>query len=285
MHNKRKSLLSIILFFLIALAFSDGIWILYMPAVQEYFGYNLSQNWDNLGLLGPGLSAIIVALLMYGRTGLKELFSSLLRWRVPINYYMFIYLGVPLFFCAASWLTLTIQAPEQLHSLSALLQNVRAPYSGLDGPWFMLIEMTIVSTFCEELGWRGFALPELTKHINAFYAALLIGVFWAIWHIPLVYLVGLHFTFLTLLLFMLYITSFSIISAWLYFKTGRSLLMAGLFHGAVNGIGIYFTVTSSSVGQGLNLPSVIVLILIIISSKMIPYLFDISGEYRFATSA
>ena len=279
MYNKQKSLFSIILFFLVAVVFSDGIWILYIPSVQEYFGFNLSQNWDNLGLIGPGLSAIIVVILMYGSTGLKELFLPLLRWRVPFNYYMFIYLGVPLFFYAVSWLTVLIQVPEQINSVRLLLENVRAPYSGLQGPLFILIEMTIVSTFCEELGWRGFALPELTKHMNAFYAALVIGMFWTIWHIPLVYLAGSHFTFPTLLLFTLYIISFSIISAWLYFKTGKSLLMAGLLHGAVNGIGMYFAVTSSSLGQGLNLPSVIVLMLIIISTKMIPYLLEITGEY------
>lgn len=36
----------------------------------------------------------------------------------------------------------------------------------------------------EELGLRGFALPHLQKRRSPFRASLIIGIFWALWHLP-----------------------------------------------------------------------------------------------------
>lgn len=36
----------------------------------------------------------------------------------------------------------------------------------------------------EELGWRGFLVPELTRQMSYTKASLLIGVLWALWHYP-----------------------------------------------------------------------------------------------------
>lgn len=37
----------------------------------------------------------------------------------------------------------------------------------------------------EELGWRGYALPRLLARRNVFWSGLVVGVIWALWHLPL----------------------------------------------------------------------------------------------------
>ena len=37
----------------------------------------------------------------------------------------------------------------------------------------------------EELGWRGFLLPEFQKRFPNLKSAIIIGIVWFIWHIPL----------------------------------------------------------------------------------------------------
>ncbi|WP_167959069.1 CPBP family intramembrane glutamic endopeptidase [Anaerosporobacter faecicola] len=39
--------------------------------------------------------------------------------------------------------------------------------------------------FCEEIGWRGFFLPFLKKHMSLKNACLITGFLWAGWHIPM----------------------------------------------------------------------------------------------------
>lgn len=36
----------------------------------------------------------------------------------------------------------------------------------------------------EELGWRGLALPVLRDQLGLLTAALVIGIIWAVWHLP-----------------------------------------------------------------------------------------------------
>src|SRR3546814_20952371 len=40
----------------------------------------------------------------------------------------------------------------------------------------------------EELGWRGFALPRLLELMDARRASLLLGLVWAVWHLPAFFL-------------------------------------------------------------------------------------------------
>lgn len=257
------------LFFVSSLSWSIGIWTLLIPQVQELLDLHLSNMFAWIGLIGPGFCAIVLSYIIGGKKELVQFFKPLLRWKVPLIYYVFVYIGVFFFYCAASWFTILLNGTENVHSLSWLLENTKAPFFGLHGLW-VVIEITIIYTVCEELGWRGFALPKMTENSNVLLSAFVLGIFWTLWHVPLIYLYGSSFDISSASIYFLHIECMSIYYAWLYFKTNKSLLMCGLFHGATDGIGAFFPVTVAAIGQGPNTPTLS--FEIIIALLMIPYL-------------
>ena len=105
------------------------------------------------------------------------------------------------------------------------------------GPWFVFVGATLVSTpfqAGEEIGWRGFALPRLTERFGLAGASLLLGVISAAWHLPLFFIAGTDTTGQSFPLFLLSVTAVSVALAWLYARTGGSLLLVMLMHAAVN---------------------------------------------------
>ena len=49
-----------------------------------------------------------------------------------------------------------------------------------------LLPPSMISTLGEELGWRGFLVPEFTQWIGPVDAAFMSGVIWCAWHLPAV---------------------------------------------------------------------------------------------------
>ncbi len=162
-----------------------------------------------------------------------------------------------------------------MESLSWLLVNIKTPFFNLHGIWG-IVEITVIYLFCEELGWRGYALPKINEYFSGLTAAIVIGVFWTLWHVPLIYLYGSSLGFYSTIIYFLHIECMSIFYAWLFFKTNKSLLLVGLFHGTTDGIGAFFPITHSIIGQGSNFPTVI--LEIVIALLMSPYLWRVRSD-------
>jgi membrane protease YdiL (CAAX protease family) len=58
------------------------------------------------------------------------------------------------------------------------------------GPVPFLVSMLIAGPLAEEPGWRGTAHPRLRASMNRLQAGLLLGVVWAVWHVPLFFIPG-----------------------------------------------------------------------------------------------
>jgi membrane protease YdiL (CAAX protease family) len=65
-------------------------------------------------------------------------------------------------------------------------------------------------------------------------ASVVLGVVWALWHLPLFYLAGMPQYGSPFMAFVAYTTALSIILTILSQHTGGSVVIATLFHGAVN---------------------------------------------------
>ena len=87
----------------------------------------------------------------------------------------------------------------------------------------------LLGAFGEELGWRGYLQNMLSRRLNGLIAFLLVGVLWGLWH------VGNYQNGSTYMLFFVFSTiGYSAVIAWLLQGTNYNVVLACLFHFAVN---------------------------------------------------
>jgi uncharacterized protein len=86
----------------------------------------------------------------------------------------------------------------------------------------------------EELGWRGYALPQLLERWSPLTSSLILGLLWGLWHLPTFLVPGTPQYGLPLSAFILLTVEYSILLTWLYLHTKGSVLLATLCHGAIN---------------------------------------------------
>lgn len=94
----------------------------------------------------------------------------------------------------------------------------------------------------EELGWRGFATPELQRTpLNPLAVALTVGIFWGLWHLPRDFTTGVverlgtfDYAILYLPSFLLGTVSVSVIASYFMNKLGGSVIPAVMVHGIAN---------------------------------------------------
>jgi len=117
---------------------------------------------------------------------------------------------------------------------------------------------------CEEIGWRGFALPHLQKRHNALLATLIVGMLWGLWHLPLVFMAGSmsEYPFL----WFISIAANAFIYTCIYNSTKGSVVLVALFHGSLNIFGVFITGVSPVAYALLN--CVVAIILIAVFGKV-----------------
>ena len=86
----------------------------------------------------------------------------------------------------------------------------------------------------EELGWRGFALPELLRHNGAIKATLIVGGMHALWHWPLILLPRMWLSDIPVLPWTISVLADAFVFTWIIRGTGGSVMLAALFHGMSN---------------------------------------------------
>src|SRR3546814_13856860 len=75
----------------------------------------------------------------------------------------------------------------------------------------------------EELGWRGFALPRLLALMYARRASLLLGLVWAVWHLPAFFFSTFSQSPVTFGMFILNFVAFSVFLKCLFVHTKSPL--------------------------------------------------------------
>ena len=86
----------------------------------------------------------------------------------------------------------------------------------------------------EEIGWRGYALPRLADRFGLKVASVLLGIIWAAWHLPQFYIAGADTYHQSFVMWALQVIALSVVFAWLYARSGGSLLLVMLLHSAIN---------------------------------------------------
>lgn len=92
------------------------------------------------------------------------------------------------------------------------------------------------SALGEEIGWRGYLVPQLAKTTDFTRNALISGVIWAVWHFPGIIFADYNSgtpTWYALICFTILIMGFSFILAWVRLKSG-SVWTAMFLHASYN---------------------------------------------------
>lgn len=208
-------------------------WIIWFPLYSSAFGFYglpVLPFQHAIGALGPLIAAVLTTFIFSEKEGLKNLLSKCVKIRPLI--YLTIALLSPF---VLAWIAIL---------LSYLIDGTPVSFSGLfcstEFPQFNLLTLFIYNLiffgFGEEMGWRGFALPQLQKFSNALTATIILTVFWALWHLPLFFyrpgyvtmdvagIIGWSFSLLT----------GSILLTWLYNSTRASILVCAVFHSTID---------------------------------------------------
>jgi membrane protease YdiL (CAAX protease family) len=180
---------------------------------------------------GPTVAGILLTGLVYGRTGLRELLSRLGRCRVAVRWYAVALLTAPIL-VMATLLALSLTS-------SAFLPGILTTNDRLS---LLLVSIGygLGTSFFEELGWTGFAVPRMRLRYGVLATGIIVGVLWGAWH----YLTnfwgsGDSSGELTMAIFLpaqlfaiLVLPAYRVLMVWVYDHTG-SLLVAMLMHASL----------------------------------------------------
>ena len=94
------------------------------------------------------------------------------------------------------------------------------------------LPLLILGPLSEEIGWRGYALGRLQTQWNELTSSLIVGLVWALWHLPLFMMMGTsqHELGIPFIAFLVGFMANSILYTWLYNNTKQSIWSAILLH-------------------------------------------------------
>jgi hypothetical protein len=108
--------------------------------------------------------------------------------------------------------------------------------SGILPVWFILVMAPVL----EELAWHTYGTDCLRQRFNLFNTSMIFAVYWALWHVPLAMIKGYYHANLVVegalygINFLVSIFPFVFLMNWLYYRTGRNILVAVVLHLTAN---------------------------------------------------
>lgn len=167
------------MFLVIAYAISWAIWLTGMLSIDgltsladvRFAGFLLA------GSFGPTIAALATSGLTGGRSSIIRLLKGVIRLRVNWRVYIVTFFLMPVIGLAL-YLVLGISAKIALWKIATTM----IPLIPLNA---MVAGMILgVGPLGEELGWRGFLQSRLQGRAGPVRVALVVGLGWAFWHLP-----------------------------------------------------------------------------------------------------
>ena len=179
----------------------------------------------DVGVFTPGILGLVFTAWEQRSRGVRELIARLVQVDVPAWCYVF----------AVSYMA----AAKLITAMVFRALYGQWPAFGAEA-WYVIAAATVFSTVVggqagEELGWRGYGLPRLASRLGLRSASIVIGLVWAVWHLPLFFWFPeadkFRQSFPT---YALGGVAISVAMAWLYARTNGSLFLMMLMHSAIN---------------------------------------------------
>jgi CAAX protease family protein len=185
-------------------------------------------------LLGPSLAGIVLTRIVDGPGAVRELFR---RVTFPVS---------------PAWYAALLIPHAALFSVLLLLKTLVSPVF-TPNTFYAGVAFGVLAGFVEEIGWTGFALPKLARSFSAFSSAVLLGILWGLWHLPVVDYLGAAtphgaYWLRYAMIFTVAMTAMRVLICWVYANT-QSILLAQLLHVSSTGALVVFTPPGASAAQ------------------------------------
>lgn len=203
------------LFIVLTLSVTFAAYLLPLPSASKPILFPIVVSFI------PALAATGLAFVAGGRS-LTELYGTIRLGRLS-------WLAISILVGTAMQVTITL--------LSLLLGYITTVRLATSPQLIALAIFTPLLALGEELGWRGYALPKLLRSQSPLSASLITGVPWALVHLSL-FLPGMMFVGRPLVAQIAPVALFSILHAWVFIKSGGSVLAPSLLHGVFNFLGV-----------------------------------------------
>ncbi len=193
-------------------------------------------------LTGPSLAGLLVTGIVHGRAGLRVLWMRLRKWRVGVGWYAIALLTAPLLINGILYV-LSRVSPAYLPTIATNGGGASLLAAGMAG--------ALAAGILEEIGWTGFAVPEMRRRHGPLVTGLIVGGIWGAWHYPL--FAGSAAAagnvppalYLAVLLFAV-LPPFRVLMVWVHDHT-ESLLLAILMHASLTGSTLIFQPAATGV--------------------------------------
>ena len=183
-----------------------------------------------LGFIGL-LSPVLIAYWLISKD--PELKKDVRKRLFKLNSTKPIYLFLTAFLMLAS--ILLAQAISLLFGYSSSQFTITGSYTFTSGI-FPVLFLLIAAPIIEELAWHSYGTDALRQRFNLLNTSLIFGLFWGLWHLPLSFINGYYQSnivetgWIHGVNFLVSIFPFVIIMNWLYYKSGRNIIVPIVFH-------------------------------------------------------
>jgi membrane protease YdiL (CAAX protease family) len=178
-------------------------------------------------VISVALVGLTWARVVEGKEGAKLLLARVRLWRVGVRWYF----------------TALLIPPALILGVLGSLRAASPDFTPGFFSWGVLIGL--FPGWMEEIGWMGYLFPQLRRRHSALASAVLLGLLWGCWHLPVINFLGAagpHGTFLFpyFVAFTAVLTAMRVLMVWVYNHTGSVLLMQ-LMHASSTGCLILFS--------------------------------------------
>lgn len=186
-----------------------------------------------LGLAGLA-SPVVVAIWFIRSDGLTR--DVLTRLIAPRGTQPWVWLAALFLLPGALLVATAISIPFGYDISQFQLRSGFSFATGLMPAWITLALAPVL----EELAWKTYGTDALASRMNVLWTSLLFGVMWVMWHLPLGFIKGYYQAevvdegWIHSLNYGVSLIPFVILMNWLYYRAGRSVLVAIVFHLAAN---------------------------------------------------
>ena len=235
--QKSQSKKAIIIFLLLTLTFSSIVWILTLNGGNG----RLSGRIYGFGIMWcPALATYITCKTM-------NIDFRGLAWQWGKSKYLYLAYFIPLLYALISYLIIWSAGWGGFYNKEFVNDAAQSlGWTKLSPGIFILLFFIVngvmqlfggmATALGEEIGWRGFLVPQLSNITGYTYTSLISGMIWAVWHFPLLIFGNYNNgapVWYGLICFTMLVVSMTFIYTWFRFKS-NSLWPCVMLHASHN---------------------------------------------------